>query len=185
MLINFRCKLSSSLKIQFVVFQCSVYHFTGVTVGDRYSLTNLRPPPKKRSFPVPWKMIYTRWRTWGKWLCYGVILFHFIMQMCVGGKVNRKKMLLSSFLLHKICFHSTPCPPLPLVAYSATPSTMAYRTVRTFQWGRDGWHGDCRLPAHPLVTWGISVSRNRAWCLVTFSILLQKLCICVDIQPYA
>lgn len=50
MLINFRCKLSSSLKIQFVVFQCSVYHCTGVTVGDGYSLTNLRPPPKKEIF---------------------------------------------------------------------------------------------------------------------------------------
>lgn len=120
----------------------------------QHSLTNCPLLKRERSFSMLGRMIYHRWCTWGKWLCYGVILFHFIMQMCVGGKVNRKKMHLSSFLRHKICFHYTPCPPLPLVAYSATPSTIAYRTVRTFQWWCDGWHGDCRLPAHPLVTWG-------------------------------
>lgn len=45
--------------------------------------------------------------------------------------------------------------------------------------------GNFLLPAQPLVIRGPAVTPNRAWCFVTFSISPQKLCISVDIQPYA
>lgn len=105
------------------------------------------------------------------------------------NKVLTLSPLSSCSLLLQICFHYPPCPPISLVAYSATPATTVYSTVVAFRFWCDGWCdgwcGDCWLPARPLVIRAPASIENRAWCLVTFSILLQKLCINVDIQPYA
>ncbi len=81
--------------------------------------------------------------------------------ICVGGKVNRNTKIKSSCLApfsFKSAFITLLVPPISLVAYSATPATpatTAYSTVVAFQFWCDGWRGDCWLPAHPLVMWGL------------------------------
>lgn len=91
---------------------------------------------------------------------------------------------MSCSLLLQICFHYPPCPPISLVACSATPATTAYSTVVAFQFWCDGWRGDCWLPARPLVMrgpppvetepgvwWHLAFYRKNYASVLTFSLM--------------
>lgn len=103
------------------------------------------------------------------------------------GGLWRESRASSDLPSHKFSFHPIPHPshplpdaPLPLNHCSCNLSAAVTTGCQ---------HIILCCSAGPLRPNTAAPARLPAWCLVTFSILLQKkrkkICVCVDIQPYA